>query len=504
MQHSGVGGHFLRRGRATILSFALFGAIAAVPLACPLPAYALTSPESFADLIDQVAPAVVQITAKQPAGNDETAQAPFQLPDELRNGPFRDFFEHHFGPGNGEGGESTPQGERAALGSGFIISGDGVIVTNNHVIGDAQKIAVTLKDGSEFPAKLLGSDEKTDLAVLKIDAGRTLPSVSWGNSDATRVGDWVVAVGNPFGLTGTVTAGIVSSRGRDLHAGPYDDFIQIDAPLNSGNSGGPLFDAAAHVIGVNTAIFTPNGGSIGIGFAIPSNIAEKIVAELQDKGSVERGWLGVAIQPVTPDVADSLALKKAEGALVATVTDDSPAKKAGLKQGDVIIGFDGKPVATPRDLSRMVAETTTGSEKSLTVWRDGHEKRINVDVGSMPKQVAENEPSHSGHGATPGGVELSALGLTLAPVDDATRSHYGLSQTANGAVIASVDANADAAEKGLRAGDVITRVNQQAVTSPSDVLEAVAKAKGAHRKSVLLLVERQGDQRFVAVTLATA
>ena len=237
----------------------------------------------------------------------------------------------------------------------------------------------------------MGKDDKTDLAVLKIDADRPLPTVNWGNSDKTRVGDWVVAVGNPFGLAGTVTAGIVSSRGRDLGSGPYDDYIQIDAPLNSGNSGGPLFNGDGEVVGVNTAIFTPNGGNIGIGFAIPSNSARKIVAELQENGSVQRGWLGVAIQPVTPEVADSLGLKKPEGALVATVTDDSPAAKAGVRQGDVVLAFDGTQVTTPRDLSRAVADADVESKRTLTVWRDNREIELNIRIGEMPRQVASDE-----------------------------------------------------------------------------------------------------------------
>ena len=310
----------------------------------------------------------------------------------------------------------------------------------------------------------MGKDDKTDLAVLKIDADRPLPTVNWGNSDKTRVGDWVVAVGNPFGLAGTVTAGIVSSRGRDLGSGPYDDYIQIDAPLNSGNSGGPLFNGDGEVVGVNTAIFTPNGGSIGIGFAIPSNSAHKIVAELQQNGSVQRGWLGVAIQPVTPEVAESLGLKKPEGALIATVTEDSPAAKAGLRQGDVVLVFDGTKVTTPRDLSRAVADADVESKRTLTVWRDNREIELNVRIGEMPRQLASDEdrPEKS---AKPhqDGVELSGLGLTLAPIDSGMRARYGLSKDASGAVVASVADGGDAAEKGLQAGDVITRVNQDRV-----------------------------------------
>jgi serine protease Do len=467
---------------------------------------ASATPESFADLIDQVGPSVVLITAKEPRTESETADSSTpQLPEQFREGPLRDFFERFFEHGMPGVPMPEPHGNRTALGSGFIISSDGIVVTNNHVVGESKKIEITLKDGSHFPARLLGKDDKTDLAVLKISADRPLPTVGWGDSDKMRVGDWVVAVGNPFGLAGTATAGIVSSRGRDLGAGPYDDFIQIDAPLNSGNSGGPLFNSDGQVVGVNTAIFTPNGGSIGIGFAIPSNIAEKIVAQLQEKGSVQRGWLGVAIQPVTPEVADSLGLKKPEGALVATVTEGSPAEKAGVRQGDVVLGFNGTPVTTPRELSRAVADSDVHSKRTLTVWRDNREVTLDVRLGEMPRQVAsaEERPAKSAQPQR-GGVELSALGLTLVPIDNATRARYGLPKNVKGALVASVDESADAAEKGLQPGDVITRVNQEAVAGPSDVVGAVEKARAAHRKSVLLLVEREGNQRFVAVDLASA
>ena len=495
-----------QRVRAAVAALMLAGAIGAGPILSPTPALARAAPESFADLIDKASPSVVLITAKEPRSGPETAEGGMsQLPEQFREGPLRDFFERFFQQGIPGAPMPAPRGERAALGSGFIISSDGVVVTNNHVVGQAQKIEITLKDGSRYPARLLGEDDKTDLAVLKIDTDHPLPTVSWGDSDKMRVGDWVVAVGNPFGLAGTATAGIVSSRGRDLGSGPYDDFIQIDAPLNSGNSGGPLFNSDGQVVGVNTAIFTPNGGSIGIGFAIPSNIAEKIVADLQEKGSVQRGWLGVAIQPVTPEVADSLGLKKAEGALVATVTEGSPAAKAGLRQGDVVLGFNGTPVPTPRDLSRAVANSDIHAKKNLTVWRDNREVKLDVRIGDMPRQVASAEQRPTKFNAPHrGGVELSALGLTLAPIDSGTRARYGLPKDASGAMVASVDEGADAADKGLQPGDVITRINQEPVAGPADVVSAVEKAKAAHRKSILLLVERQGNQRFVAVDLASA
>lgn len=488
-------------------ALALSMALATAPLMFADPAYARSAPDGFADLIESVSPAVVQITTRQSAagksahGNGDLSQ----IPEQFREGPMRDFFERFFREGV-PGDLPEQQAERTALGSGFIISSEGTVVTNNHVIGDADKMEVTLKDGSRFPARLIGSDEKTDLAVIKIDADRTLPTVAWGDSDHSRVGDWVVAVGNPFGLAGTATAGIVSSRGRDIGAGPYDDFIQIDAPINTGNSGGPLFNGDGGVIGVNTAIYSPSGGSVGIGFAIPSNAARKVVAELQEKGTVNRGWLGVAIQPVTPEVAESLGLSKAGGALVAAVTADSPAAKAGLRQSDVITAFDGKPIATPRELSRAVADAEIGEKGKLQVWRDSREIEVGVHIGEMPKQVASNAPAHNqpAEKATKGGVELGALGLTLAPLDDGNRARWGLSEKITGALVASVGAQGDAAEKGLQPGDVITRINQDTVRAPSDVAEAVQKAKSAHRKTVLLLVDRRGTQQFVAVELTRA
>jgi serine protease Do len=500
------GGDGRRSASSRIAASALVLALVTAPMTVAEEAFARSTPDGFADLISSVAPAVVQITTRQnvPAGRapgDDLSQ----IPEQFREGPLRDFFERFFREGI-PGQPPGPRPERSALGSGFIISGDGIVVTNNHVIGNAEKMEVTLKDGSRFPAKLIGSDEKTDLAVLKIDADRALPVVAWGNSDKARVGDWVVAVGNPFGLSGTATAGIISSRGRDIGAGPYDDFIQIDAPINTGNSGGPLFDSEGAVIGVNTAIYSPSGGNVGIGFAIPSNSARKVVAELQEKGTVSRGWLGVAIQPVTNDVADSLGLSKAAGALVATVTPDSPAEKAGLRQGDVILAFNGEKIATPRELSRAVADADAGGKGRLQVWRGSREIEVSVHIGEMPKQVASGEsgrmPAPESHGG--GGVELGALGLTLAPLDDAARQRWGLSENASGVVVASVDAKGDAAEKGVQPGDVITRVNQDVVKTPADVEKAVEKAKSAQRKSVLLLVDRNGTQQFVAVELTRA
>lgn len=508
-----------RRGQRKLAlrvsAIALVAGLALSPLTVPSIAFARPAPEGFADLVERVGPAVVQIVTKRQveAGNQST------MPDEFADSPFRDFFERFYGdrmptpPGSGgrhhgpsAQNDTPPQGREMGLGSGFIVTGDGTIVTNNHVIDGASAMTVRLKDGREFPAKLVGSDSKTDLAVLKIDANASLPSLGWGDSDQSRVGDWVVAVGNPFGLEGTVTAGIISSRGRDTGASPYVDFIQIDAPLNSGNSGGPLLNDAGDVIGVNTAIVSPNGGSVGIGFAIPSDTAKAVVAQLEAKGEVDRGWLGVGIQPVTPDVADSLGLSEAKGsegkgALVATVAADSPAQKAGLRQGDIILGFDGHSVTSPRDLSRVVASAEIGSHKSMDVWRDNHTLTLKVAVGEAPKQQvasAENQPAES---ADPATVELAALGLKLASGEQKP-SHKA--DSVAGVVIASVDPNGDAADKGIRPGDVILRVNDRLVSSPAEVIKAVDQAKAENRKAVLLLLENRDGQHFVPLKIANA
>ncbi len=474
----------------------LAGALALAPMTST-PAFARAAPEGFGDLIEAVSPAVVQITATKTG--PESGVMP-RIPEQFRNGPFKDFFERFSGEGDSHG-TPRPQPKQGALGSGFVVDGGGIVVTNNHVVSNAEEIKVTLTDGREFPAELIGADEKTDLAVLKVKTDAALPAMSWGDSDKSRVGDWVLAVGNPFGLGGTATVGIISARGRDIGSGPYDDFIQIDAPINSGNSGGPLFDGEGNVIGVNTAIFSPNGGNVGIGFAIPSNIAREVVAELRESGTVERGWLGVMIQPVTPDVAESLGLDTPKGALVADVTPDSPAESAGLRQGDVILGFDGHDIDKVRDLTRVVAHTAIGEKTPVSVWRGEKKIALKVKVGEMPQQIAANTPRGDKQGGD-SGVEVDSLGLTLAQLDEQSRSQLGLDEETKGAVIADVDSGKNAAAKGLQPGDVITHVNQAPVNSPDDVVKAVRKAEDAHRKAVLLLIDRQGEHRFVAVELA--
>jgi serine protease Do len=399
----------------------------------------------------------------------------------------REFMERFFG--RMPNGQPAPRGrapKAVGLGSGFIVDAGGLIVTNNHVIDGAETITIVLENGDELPGTLVGRDEKTDLAVVRVKAGRDLPTVPWGDSDAVQVGDWAIAIGNPFGFGGTVTAGIVSARGRDIHSGPYDDFIQVDAAINRGNSGGPLFDQDGHVIGVNTAIYSPSGGNVGVGFAIPANQAREIVAELVKSGSIERGWLGVSIQPVTREIADSLGLSDAKGALVAGVADDGPAKEAGLTAGDVILRFGATEIVTLRDLTAAVARTVPKTESKAVVWRGGKEKSITIRTGTLPvEKTAAMAPPQ-----TPG-TDLAGLGLSAEPGDD-------------GLVVTDVDPASDAAEKGLRPGDVIVSVNQEPVGSVEALTAAVDSARAKQRKSVLLLVARGGDQRFVTIELGDA
>jgi serine protease Do len=393
-----------------------------------------------------------------------------------------------------------------ALGSGFIVDPAGYVVTNNHVIAKATDIKVKLNDGSEHSAKLIGRDEKTDLALLKIDnGGKNLPYVSWGDSDKAREGDWILAVGNPFGLGGTVTAGIISARGRDLSSGPYDDYMQIDAPINRGNSGGPSFNMDGQVIGVNTAIFSPTGGSVGIGFAVPSNMAKNVIEELKNQGRVERGWLGVQIQAVTPEVASALGLKEARGALVAGLTDNSPAGKAGVKQGDVILAFNGAKIGELRDLTRAVAVTRKDSKAQVEVWRQGKPQTIAVTIAAMPggeQQVSAAPESAKPEPAKSAETGLDQLGLKLAPASAETRSRFGLKDEVKGAVVVGVDANAPAAERGIQVGDVIVGIGQERVSSVPDVVSKVKRAAEQNQKAVLLLIDRKGNERFVPVPLS--
>jgi len=466
---------------------------------------AAPAPESFSGLAKQVSGAVVNISTTQKARQTPGAEEmPFDVPE---GSPFEDFFKqfrdqmprHH-----GNGGQHEMNMPPAhALGSGFIIDAAGYVVTNNHVIDEASDIQVTVNGAEQYKAKLVGADAKTDLALLKIEGSGSFPAVSLGDSDRVQVGDWVMAVGNPFGLGGTVTAGIISARGRNINAGPFDDFLQTDASINQGNSGGPMFNMAGEVIGVNTAIFSPSGGSVGIGFAVPSNLVKDVVAQLRDKGTVERGWLGVQIQEVTPELASTLGLEKPHGALVAEVQPDSPAAKANVQQGDVIVSLDGKDVAEMRALPRMVAAVPAGKKVDLTVWRDGKEVTVPVSIAKMKDEervaanVDQNEGEVNGHSS-------EALGATLVAITPEIRGQYNLEDDVAGVLVVDIDPSGPAAEQGLRVGDVIESAAKKKVKTPADVEAAADKAREEKQAAVLLLVNRQGSSIYVAVKLGQA
>ena len=451
-------------------------------------------PASFADVVDRVKPAVVSVKVKLSDADqvdDEDSQGMPGMPDIPKDSPFYHFFRHFGMPGdnNNDGadrGDKTPRHHFSqAQGSGFFISADGYIVTNDHVVDHATEVTITTSEGKSMPAKVIGVDTKTDLALLKAQ-GADFPFVTFA-SHTPRVGDWVIAVGNPFGLGGTVTAGIVSARGRDIGSGPYDDFLQIDAPVNHGNSGGPTFDAEGEVVGVNTAIFSPSGGSVGIGFAIASDVVKSVVQQLKDNGSVTRGWIGVQIQNVTADLADDLGLKEQTGALVAAAQKDSPAAAAGVKSGDVITAVDGETVADPHDLARRIAALGPKKTVKLTLIRNGSPMTIDVTLGTMPVDktaAAESRNSDDDNGAS----ALAKLGLTLRPA-------HGQ----DGVVVAQVDPDGAAADKGLKQGDVILEVAGKLVNRPADVVEAIDAAKSGGKKSVLVRVKSNDGEHYLTL-----
>ncbi len=458
-------------------------------------AHAAPAPDSFADLSEKLLPAVVNISTTQTLKNSDRGMEMPQFPpgspfDEL----FKDFLERH-----GGGQDARPQ-KVTSLGSGFIIDPSGLVVTNNHVIADADEITVTLQDSQAFKAELVGTDTKGDIALLRIKANKPLPAVSFGNSDQMRVGDWVLAIGNPLGLGGTVTAGIVSARSRNINAGSYDDFIQTDAAINKGNSGGPLFNIKGEVIGINTAIYSQSGGSIGIGFAIPANQAQKIVVDLQKYGKTRRAWLGVHIQTVTDDIAESLGLKDHGGALVADVTPNGPAAKAGLKSGDVILKFDGKDINEYARLPLIVSETPINKEVEVGILRDGKRQTVKVVVAELPddkeiEQAQNDKPS--GKQKDTNGGNVANLGFSVTPVTPALREKFDLPADAKGLVVTDVKTNSAAAERGLRPGDVILEAGQEPVKSLAELNGKIDAAKKADRKSVLLLVQSDGALRFL-------
>lgn len=456
-------------------------------------AQAARAPESFADLAEKLLPSVVNISTTQTVNATSVPEMP-QFPP---GSPFEDYFDQQK-PG-------TPK-QATSLGSGFLVDSSGLVVTNNHVIADADEITVILYDNTALRADVVGRDTKTDLALLKITTNRKLPSVVFGNSDDARIGDWVITIGNPFGLGGTVTAGILSARARDINAGPYDDFLQTDAPINRGNSGGPMFNMRGEVIGINTAIFSPSGGSIGIGFAIPSAMAKQVVADLQKYGRTKRGWLGVRIQSLNEDIAESLGLKDTSGALVSSVTENGPAAMAGVKAGDVILQFNGRSVSEMRRLPRLVVETAIGKQVDIVIWRDNKKLTLKTVVAELEEEESD-EFVETGEKEKPkqpvvGQLAIPGLGMSVSSLTPTVRSYFNFSfDKTKGVVVVEVEKKGIAEEKGLRPGDIILEVAQEEVKSPTDFAEKVSTARGAGRRTLLLLVESDTGLRFVALRI---
>lgn len=452
------------------------------------------APDTFANIAEQLLPAVVNISSTQ------KIQDPQDFPDMPQfppGSPFEDFFEE-FMDRRGLGAPATPA---ASLGSGFVTDAEkGLVITNYHVIKDADNIRITFHDDETLDAEILGYDEKTDIAVLKLKTDKKLTAVTFGDSDNLRVGDWVLAIGNPFGLGGTVTAGIISARQRDINSGPYDDYLQTDASINRGNSGGPMFNLKGEVIGINTAIYSPSGGSVGIGFAIPSALAKPVIDQIVEYGRTRRGWIGVRIQSVSEEIAESLGLDKPRGALVASVTPEGPAEAAKLEAGDIILSVNGRAIDEMRALPRIVAETKIGSEAKITYWRDGKESETAITIGELEK-AEEDGLIASGPKTESTGLKIESLGIALKSLNDEIRAEYGIPANVDGVVIDEVDLSSEAGRKGLGMGDVIVEINQQAVTDPETAKDIVVRAKQNGRSSVLLLINRGGNVSFVALKL---
>ncbi len=456
----------------------------------------VAQPIGFADIVERVKPSVISVkvninekVAKDDSGNDDS---PFQP-----GSPMERFFRRFGGP-DGLPPGLRPRGHGAVTGqgSGFFISADGYAVTNNHVVDGADKVEVTTDDGKTYSAKVIGTDARTDVALIKVEGGSDFPFAKLSDGKP-RIGDWVLAVGNPFGLGGTVTAGIVSASGRDIGNGPYDDFIQIDAPVNKGNSGGPAFNTEGEVMGVNTAIYSPSGGSVGIAFSIPASTVKNVIAQLKDKGTVSRGWIGVQIQPVTADIADSLGLKKAEGALVAEPQANGPAAKAGIESGDVITAVNGEPVKDARELARTIGGLAPGNAVKLNVLHKGTDKVVNLTLGQLPNTIeAKADNDNDDKGSVTRGTDVPKLGLTVAPANSVAGAGK------EGVVVTEVDPKSAAAERGFKEGDVILEVAGKNVTNAGDVREAINAARADNKNSVLMRIKSGGSSRFVAVPLA--
>jgi serine protease Do len=457
----------------------------------------VAQPIGFADIVERVKPSVISVKvnineklAKDDSGNDDDA-SPFQP-----GSPMERFFRRFGGPDGFPGMRGNGHRMITGQGSGFFISADGFAVTNNHVVDGASKVEVTTDDGKTYKAQVIGTDQRTDLALIKVEGGSNFPFAKLADGKP-RIGDWVLAVGNPFGLGGTVTAGIVSAMGRDIGNGPYDDFIQIDAPVNKGNSGGPAFNVSGDVVGVNTAIYSPSGGSVGIAFSIPASTVKSVIAQLKDKGSVSRGWIGVQIQPVTQDIADSLGMKKAEGALVAEPQANGPAAKAGIESGDVITSVNGETVKDARELARTIGGLAPDTAVKLNVLHKGQEKTVDLTLGKLPNNVeAKADTDNGDNGKLSRGTDVPKLGLTVAPANSVAGAGK------DGVVVTEVDPKSAAAERGFKEGDVILEVAGKGVSSAGDVREAITAAHNDNKNSVLMRVKSGGQSRFVAVPLA--
>ncbi|MFM9942542.1 MAG: Do family serine endopeptidase [Hyphomicrobiaceae bacterium] len=484
-----------KAGHRTAVALATLSAILVLAMPTELPARG--GPQSVAPLAEKLIDAVVNISTSQ------TVKGPqgVPLPNVPKGSPFEEFFEDFF---NRKGGQPKQDRKVSSLGSGFVIDAkEGLIVTNNHVIEGADEIIINFHDGSKLKVdKVIGRDTKTDLALLKVTPKKPLVAVKFGSSELLKVGDWVMAIGNPFGLGGSVSVGIISAKQRDINSGPYDDYLQTDAAINKGNSGGPLFSMDGDVIGVNTAIISPSGGSIGIGFAVPSDTALSVVEQLRQFGETRRGWLGVKIQTVTDDIAETLGVKENTGALISGVTPDGPAAKAGIKAGDVVIKFDGKDVATMRGLPRIVSQTQIGRSVDIEVLRKGQKIAMKVVVGRLQEDEDDKKKTAAADPGKPGDSKAAVLGMTLAPLTDELRKKNQIDAKVKGVLVTAVEANSKAAQKSIKAGDVIVEAAQEAVTSVEDINKAIDKVRKSGRKAVLLRVEdAKGDMRFVAVSI---
>lgn len=491
-----------RNGSAGALRALVIAAALAVPAAAfnPVagPALAQQGPASVADLSEKLIGAVVNISTSQKVAQSRPNLPTPQAPE---GSPFQEFFDELFPQRDGQGGGDSPS-TRQSLGSGFVIDASGIIVTNNHVIADADEVIANFSDGTQLVAELVGKDPKTDLAVLRVKPEKPLVFVNLGDSDISRVGDWVLAIGNPFGFGRTVTLGIISAIGRDINSGPYDNYIQTDASINKGNSGGPLFNMDGQVVGINTAIISPSGGSIGLGFAIPSNMAKNVIDQLLKYGETRRGWLGVQIQTVTEEIAEALGLDKARGALIGDVVANGPAANAGIKSGDVVLSFDGKDVAEMRDLPKIVADTPVEKQVPVVILRKGKQETLTAKVGRLEdgeKQMASAEP---GEPTAPEEAPVAdkVFGLTLKEITDEARESEGISADVKGVLVAEVDEGSPAADRGIQAGDIIVQVGQEEVSAPGDVNNRIEALKKEGRKNAMMMISsKTGDIRFVAV-----